>query len=414
MKRTILLVACLSVWSAQALPLGADVPSLLNYVQEHNPELAAQRFEADAASMRVQPAGSLPDPVLRTELMDITNQGTGKPPSLLPSKVGGTRYLLMQSVPWFGKLGLQSEVAEAQAAGARGQAAVTWSELAGKIKSAYAMHYYLTQSIRLTKDALDLTGNLEKIAQTRYANGLATQQEVIRVQLEKSDLQASLIEQENEQHHAHSRLNALLSRPAHAELAEPEILRPLPGSSQLTRLDETLRAHNPALKVADANIIAAEKSRDLALLNRYPGFTLGVAPTQSGNSVKSWDMMVEFNIPLQQASRRAWESEAEAKLAASNARQVSLLNQMQSELSENISALESARRTEAIIQSRLLPQAKLLFESAMSGYTTGKVDFPSLLDAQRQIIRTRQQGIKAQYEAQLRLAEIERLIGEEL
>lgn len=412
----LLLLTCFSGWAAQAaeLPLGADVQGLLSYARAHNPELAAMRYEADAASMRVQPAGALPDPVLRTELMDITNQGTSKPASLLPSQVGGTRYLLMQTVPWFGRLDLQSGIAEAQVAGARGQTAATWADLSGKIKSAYAMHYYLSDSIRLTRETLDLTSRLEKTAQTRYANGLGTQQEVIRAQIEQTDLQTMLIDLGNEQHHAHARLNGLLSRHASAELSAPLQQRPLPAPAQLNALEDKLRAHNPQLQVAEASINEAAKSRDLTYKNRYPGFTLGVAPTQSGSTVKSWDLMVEFNIPLQQESRRSQEHESEARLAASAARQASLLNQMLSELSISVSGLETARRTGEIITTRLLPQAELSFQSALAGYQNGRVDFATLLDAQRQILKARQQSIKAQYEAQLRLAEIERLIGEEL
>jgi len=412
----LLLLGCFSSFAARAteLPLGADIQGLLNYAREHNHELGAMQHEADAASLRVQPAGALPDPVLRTELMDITNQGTNKQPSLLPSQVGGTRYLLMQSVPWFGKLDLQSGIAEAQVAGARRQTAVTWADLSGKIKTAYAMDYYLSDSISLTRKTLELTKSLEKIAQTRYANGLATQQEVIRAQIEQTDLQSTLIELENEQHHVHARLNSLLSRPANAALAEPLQLRPIPASARFTSLEDKLRTHNPQLQVADASVNEARKSRDLTYKNRYPGFTLGIAPTQSGSTVKSWDMMVEFNIPLQQESRRSQEYEAEAKVAASNARQASLLNQMLSELSESVSGLEAAQRTWTLIATRLLPQAELSFQSALGGYETGKLDFATLLDAQRQILKARQQSIKAQYDAQLRLAEIERLIGEEL
>jgi cobalt-zinc-cadmium efflux system outer membrane protein len=47
----------------------------------------------------------------------------------------------------------------------------------------------------------------------------------------------------------------------------------------------------------------------------------------------------------------------------------------------------------------------------LAGYETGKVDFATLLDAQRQIRQARQNQIKAQAEAQMRLAEIERLLG---
>jgi outer membrane protein, heavy metal efflux system len=57
---------------------------------------------------------------------------------------------------------------------------------------------------------------------------------------------------------------------------------------------------------------------------------------------------------------------------------------------------------------------ELTFESALVGYQTGRVDFATLLDAQRQIRRTRLDLLKIDLEQQMRLAEIERLVGEDL
>ena len=396
--------------------LGASLPVLLDYAREHNPELAAMRYEANAARQRVQPAGSLPDPVLRTELMDITNQGTNKSPSLWPSRVGNTRYLLMQSVPWFGKRDLQREVADAQASQANEQVTASWSDLAARIKQTFAMRYYATASERLAQQTLDMLDNLEQIAQTRYANGLGMQQDVIRVQVEKTMLRSELIALQNEAHHTHARLNALLSRPVNAPLAEPTHLPAMPSAAKLDEqaLLDRLRAQNPQLRIADASIQSSEKSRDLAYSNRYPNFTLGVAPNQVGNAVRSWDLMVELNIPLQQSSRRSQEREAEAMLSASNARKQALLDQTQSDLSENLSAFESSRRTESLIATSLLPQAELTYQSALAGYETGKVDFAMLIEAQKQILKARQQQLQAQTDMQLRLADIEKLLGDSL
>lgn len=396
--------------------LGANLAGLLAYAREHNPELAASRYEADAAMQRLKPAGALPDPVLRIEMMDITNQGTNKGMSLLPSQVGSTRYWLMQSVPWFGKRGLQREVAEAQVAQADGQTVAMWVELESKIKSVYVQYYYLSGSEQLTRDMLALLAAMEQVAQTRYANGAGAQQDVIRAQVEQTDLRATLIELEMERHHVHVRLNALLSRPAQAALAQPAQLRPLPAVAQLdyALLEARLRSRNPQLQIVDAQIYGIEKNRALTYLNRYPGFTLGVMPNQAGHAVKSWDVMVEFNIPLQQESRRAQEREAEALLAAGNARKEALLNQMLAELSESAAGLENARRTETLTTTRLLPQTELTYQSALAGYENGKVDFTTLLDAQRQILKAKQQLLKTQYEAQLRLAEIEKMLGGEL
>ena len=396
-------------------PLGSNLSGLLDYAREHNPELAATRYEAVAAQERAEPAGALPDPVLRTELMDITNQGaTGA--RLLPSQVGATKYTLMQSVPWYGKRDLQREVAAAGVAQADGQVAASWTELANRIKTTYAMHYFATASERLVQQSLDLLDNLEQTVQTRYANGLGSQQDAIRVQLEKTVMRGELIALQNEHHHTFAKLNTLLSRPASAPLAEPLRSRQLPSAAQLDEqaLLERLQARNPQLQIAEAGIASAQKSRELAYANRYPDLTVGVAPTQSGNAVKTWDLMFEINIPLQQSSRRAQEREAEAMLSASAARKAALLNQMQADLSENLSALEAARQTESLIATRLLPQADLTYRSALAGYETGKLDFTMLIEAQRQILKARQQQLQVQMDMQLRLADIERLLGEEL
>lgn len=412
---TMLCALWLTPANAADEPLGNNLTGLLDYARAHNPELMATRYEAEAAQHRAEPAGALPDPVLRTELMDITKQGTTGP-NLLPSQVGGTKYTLMQSVPWFGRRDLQREVAAAQASQASGLVAASWAELASRIKQTYAMHYYATGSERLTQQTLALLDGLEQIAQTRYANGLSSQQDVIRVQVEKTMLSSELIALQNEQHHTHARINTLLSRPVNAPLAEPTQLRALPPAAKLdeTALLERLRAQNPQLRIAEANIQSSEKSRDLAYNNRYPGFTFGVAPTQSGNAVQSWDLMVELNIPLQQGTRRSQEREAEAMLAASTTRKEALINQLQSDVSENLSALEAARRTESLIAKRLLPQAELTYQSALAGYENGKVDFAMLIEAQQQILKAQQQQLQAQSDMQLRLADIEKLLGEEL
>lgn len=395
--------------------LGGDLDGLLRYAREHNPEFAAMRYEADAAAQRTQSAAALPDPVLRTELMDITRQSTSNP-SLLPAKVGSTQYTLMQSLPWFGKRDLQHGVAEAQLVQADSQAAATWAELSSKIKSGYAMYYYLSNSQRITHATLDLMASLEQVAQARYSNGLGAQQDVIRAQLEQSSLHGELLDLEKEQHHVQTRLNAAIARPAMMPLAKPVQLRPLPTAALLaySTLEEKLRAHNPQLRMADARKDEAEKNRDMIFKNRYPDITVGVAPTQTGNRISEWQLMVEMSIPLQQGARRAQERGAAAMLAASAARKEAMLNQMLADLSESSVSLETAQRTASLISTRLLPQTELTYQSALSAYETGKVDFATVLDAQRQILQAMQQQLKAQLEAQQSLAEIERLLGEDL
>lgn len=414
-----LLLALAWSWSTAAqaqepLP-GASVDSLLDYARAHNPEYAAMRLEADAASERVTPTGALPDPKLRVELRDITKFGE-QSPTLAPDRVGSTRYLLMQDVPWFGKRDLKRGIAELEAEGAKGRAMGSWADLSARIKSAYAQLYYVHRNERLTREILDLMMRLEKIAQVRYAGGLSVQQDVIRAQVEQTGMKTELIALENERRQLQARMNALLARAAGAPLAEPAQLRAVPAAEQLgfAALAERVRARNPQLFTEGARVKSAEKSRELAYKNRYPDFTFGVSPIQYENAIEEWELMVELNLPLQQDARRAQERESEAMLSAARARAEATANQVIAELSENLAGIEAARRSEMLTGSSLLPQAELTFRAALAGYENGKIDFATLLDAQRQIRQAKLSRIKAQVEAQLRLAEIERLLGEDL
>lgn len=410
-----LLLILLGCWlhPLLAAPLGSELSGLLSYAREHNPELAATRHEADAAALRVEPAAALPDPVLRTELMDITNQGTNRPASLSPAGVGSTRYLLMQSIPWLGRRDLQREVAEAKVAEANSTTTYSWINLSARIKSSYAQYSYLSATENLTRETLNLLNKIEKISLARYANGLGAQQDSVRIMLQQSELNIELLALENEKHHLTGRLNALLARPVMAELAEPAQFRDLPARLDYPVLEEKLRLRNPQLHLADARINEADKSRALTYNNRFPGFTLGIAPTQTGSQLNRWDLMVEFNIPLQQGTRRAQEHEAESLLAASASRREALWLQLQADLSESVSAFQTVQRSSQLIATSALPQAELAYRSTLSAYETGRMDFATLLEAQRQVIKTRQQQLKLQLEAQLKLAEIEQLTGEE-
>ena len=101
-------------------------------------------------------------------------------------------------------------------------------------------------------------------------------------------------------------------------------------------------------------------------------------------------------------------------LEAARAKRDAGANRLLTELAENVSAFEAAQRIERLTRSELLPQAELTFQAALAGYENGKVDFATLLDAQRQIRKAKQDVIKAQAEQQLRLAEIEKLTGGEI
>jgi len=411
--------SCLAV-ALLACGLGSagaqELPALLAIARAQSPELSAMRLEADAAAQRVQPAGALPDPVLRVELMDVNNYGSERSPSLLPWKVGETKYTLMQMLPGWGKRELRREQADAQAREAEARAAASWTELAMRVKSSYAELARAAGSAALTRELLALGARLEQAAQLRYAQGLAGQQDALRAQLEQTAMRGELLMQEAEQRQLLARLNGLLARPAATPLADPPTLPPLPvlSTADAAGLAERARLNNPLLRAEQARLAAARKGQELVDRNRYPDLNVGISPSQMGSRITTWGLMLELNLPLQQSARRSQEREAAAMAEAARARSEALTNQLLGELAGRLAALEAARQSEQLIAKQMLPQAELALQSALAGYESGKAEFAMLLEAQGQIRRSRLALLKTQVEARMALAEIERLLGEEL
>ena len=390
---------------------GATLPELLVWAERHNPELAAMQHDINAADARVQPAGALPDPTFSVEWRDIPNDSDF---TLAPSRVGSMKYTVAQTLPLGGKLESRQRVAEAEVEKARRQRLALSATLRAKLATAFIQRYQAQQNEILLKEELMFLREVEGIAQIRHANGLTPQQDALKAQIEQTTLKADLVTAATEQRQARARLNALLGRPASAPLAEPKALPPLPTSAALADLESRMLSANPELLAQSAAIAAAQHNQDLARANRYPDLTVGVSPIQVGNRLADWEIMLSVNIPLQQASRRSQEREAAEMVSAAQIRQDVIANQTLSDLQEQLAALDAARQQEALIRTSLLPQADLTFQAALASYQTGRVDFTTLLDAQRQMRRARFGQLKALLEQYLRLAEIERLVGEPL
>jgi outer membrane protein TolC len=401
---------------AQDDGLGASVQGLLTYARQQSAELGAMRQEANAAAQRVGPAGALPDPVARVEFMNLNNYGGESPVSVFPPRLGETRYTLMQSLPAPGKRDLRRDVASADVQQADARVDATWVELAARVKAGYAEYYRAAGNERLATDVLGLMSRLEQIAQVRYAGGLAPQQDAIRAQLEQTAMRGELIALDGEKRQWQARLNALLARDAAAPLADPLALRPVPEltTADAGSLAERARAGNPLLRAELARVTSAQKNRDLTQRNRYPDLLIGISPTQVGSRITTWGVMFEVNIPLRQDTRRDQEREAEAMVGAAQSRAEALSQQLLGDLAANLAGLDIAKHSEALVKTQLIPQSELGLQSALSAYESGKAEFAMVLEAQRQTRKARQEQLKFQVEAQMRLAEIERILGEDL
>jgi outer membrane protein TolC len=392
--------------------LGSSPQALIEYARHSNPGFAAARAEASAAQERVTPAGALPDPTFEVELMDATNTMSGRSASLLPGQVGETRYRITQPLPGWGKRELAVKAAEAQAIQADAMRDTSWAELAAKIEALWLRYYAADRELVLNRDGLALLKSLEELSLARYALGLLPQQAVLRMQREISAQRLALVEVEQRRKGLAAGLNGLLGRSHDAPLATPADPAPLPEHLDAGALFEAAASANPEVNAAAYGIDVARAERERTYQDRLPDFAVGVRNNRPDEGKSSWDVMFEVMIPLQQSSRRAREREAEYMLMAAEARREDAKARASGELGIAWSMYAQGRETLRLLEHTLLPQAQATRDASQAALSSGKVDFDSVIEAERQLIDIRTQRLKTELDTRLALTEIKKLTGD--
>lgn len=389
-------------------PPGATVDELLVIAHRLSPALAARALESDAAAARVDTAGALDDPLLTiTSDEDRDDHGARKNKMI---------YGVEQEIPLWGKRDLRRGIAVAEADGAQARQRLALLDLDAEIKIAFAAYYRASHALSIEDEVHALLHTVSESAQGRYAQGLGSQADAIRAEVEKSRLVLERQRLERDRRVAAARLNTLLARPPGAALADPVELRPLPKADELTpdHLLELARQNNPLVATAAAEIAAAEGDRQLVERSWYPDITLGAAAIQREDGADGFIVSAGIRVPLQWGLRRAQAREATAKLGAARTRRDGELLELEGSLEAALADLDAARQSEAVVTNELTPQVMAAYQSALTAYQLGRGDLTSVLEAAHHIQEVRLEGLTVEEQSETAIATIERIIGGEL
>jgi outer membrane protein TolC len=385
--------------SAEPAP-GATVDDLLARVRKFNPELAAAALEREAAVAKIYPAGALDDPMVNLS----RDQGFRQ-----------TLFTASQEFPLWGKRDLRRGVAEANAAASAGREGSVTTELIEQTKVVFSQYYQADQALRVTRGIHSLHRTVADSVRARYAQGLGSQSDAIRAELERTRLEPELSALERDEEAAKAKINALIGRPADAELAPPRELRKLPPAASL-KLDALMaraRTGNPMLMTARSEIEAAEGERRLVDKSWYPDVTLTLGGDTLPNMGPRVTAGVGIKVPLQWGVREAQAREATVKKGAAELRLEAANRKIESELQSALASLTRAQRTGDLLEHGLGQQSEAAYRSALASYQQGRGDLTSVLDAARRTLEVRIETLQVATEAQTAFAAIERLTGGE-
>jgi len=399
-----------------APPLAGPQPVevYLEYALSQNPDIQAARKRVEAAANRVPVAASLQDPML----------GVTAFPAAIQTAAGQQQLTMSasQQVPWFGKLSMRAGAAEAETNVARSQLAAAELEVIEQVKRAYYELYYVQRAIRITEEDQKLLIDLTRIAEAKYRTGTVSQQDVLRAQLEASNLDAELIRLRQQLQSSQAQLAQRLHVSPETPVGAVEQLpaEQIPGD--LDRLYEQAVAARPELHAQLAALSRDRQTVELARLNYFPDLTAsvtwsdiadqGLSPIANGQDAVG--IGVSVNVPLYRKRLDAAVRASEAQTTATARQYDSLRDKTVQEVKDLFVQATSQYELIKLFRDDIIPKADQTLKVSASAYETGKTDFLQLVDNWRQLLRYQIMVQRLESQLQQTLAALERVVGGEL
>jgi outer membrane protein TolC len=293
-------------------------------------------------------------------------------------------------------------------------------DLINRIAEAYYEYAYLSKSIIITKETINLLRSFENVAQAKYASGTTQNQDLLKVQLELGKMENDLMAMEDMRRPLVASLNALLNLPQDSDLPWPsEDLENIDVDntySETEKLAAELKRNNPALLAMDETV--GRETANLKLTKRayFPDLTVGVTQEympagMSGNEQEQRMVMFSINVPIWFNRINAEIEDARASLKAAENGRDNLKNEILSELAMAQYKLRNSVRQARLYKEALIPKAVQTLNATKSAYEAGGMDFLSLIEAQRELLNFQLIYYRQNADYQQRLIQMRSLIG---
>lgn len=384
-----------------------------------NPALQAAELRWNASKERILQARSLDDPTLGFTYF-------GEP---VQTRVGEKQASITasQKIPFYGKLRLKGEVAKNNAGIFEEKHRTLEREVIARTKSAFYELYWVYKSIKINEENKELLRRFAKIAEIKYTTGKATQQDVLKAQVEFSKIVNELITLEQFRETAIARINTLLNRHPEMPLGTPEEINITELTVSLDDLYQKAKKISPTLGIFKYKIERDKAAYKLAKKQYFPDFTFGlnytliddmpssVLSSPIGEGRDSYTGTLSINIPIfQKRKHDAGVREANAKLKSSEKVYRNIENMTLFGVKDFHFRVQTAERLVKLYRDSIIPQAEQSLKAAEIGYQAGQVDFLNLIDSQRVLLGFNLAYYRSVADFGVNISELERVVGVEL
>jgi outer membrane protein TolC len=380
---------------------------LIAQLLARNPTIAQMTAAARAVAARYPQVTALEDP----------RAGGFVGPASIGSRDVDFAYRVevSQPFPFPGKLALRGEGVRNEAAAATADLEDARLALTEAARSAFADYFLAARSAEVNAEGLKLLAEFRENAAARYRNNQGEQQDVFQADVTIARQKERSVALDRMQRVARARLNTLLHLPADATLPPPPEALDVPGPTPpAAELRELAARQRPDVAAIRARAAAEEAAVASAMKEYYPDFE-AMAAYDAWWQPRERDLRpmvgVRLNIPIRTERRDAAVAEAQARLAQRRAELARVIDQAGLQVQEAYEQAREAEQALKLYEESALPAARENVRLAQSSYTTGKVPFLNLIEAQRNLVELRDRQFELRAEAFRRRAALVRATG---
>lgn len=362
------------------------------------PELKSLDAKSKSLNQSAIAAGQLSDPQLRLGAMNVPVDTW----SLSQEPMTQMQIGLMQAFPRGHSLRYRSlqEKDKGHAEYEKGQTMQV--QILQNVRMSWLNLYYWLKAKKVVSDQKKVFQHLVKITESMLANNEAQQKDVIRAQLELTQLDNQLITINLQIDTA----RAQLARWVGVTLANHAYPNQLPQWKNPPSLVsfETIIKYHPRLRTDQAIIAANYAGVRFAEQQYKPGVAVGVGygfsqahdmlTNQKRSDVLS--AQVSIDLPLFTNNRQDRRLKAsEENLIASQEDQLSHYRQLNQLLKTQYATWQQQRKSVGLYRQHLIPEANQYAEATLIAYQNAQTDFPTLARAYFRELNTSLMGLKA-------------------
>lgn len=334
-----------------------------------NPDIVAAERRLQAARAVVPQARTLPDPVLSFSYEDMD--------------VRETMYGVMQEIPFPGKLRLKGEIAAREAERAEHEYTAIRLAVTARLKEAFYDLALSYQSAAIVDSTREILVQLSQAAEAGYAVGRMAQADAFRAQAEISRNLARRAVVDQEIQSVGAALGQLLNRDPGAPLGEPESFGSVKLRRSAAELVATMETAAPLVQVGHKGVERGDAAIELARREYLPDFAVGVQGIhEEPMNENGYQLMLNVSVPLYYGTKQRYAvREARALRAEASSGLQAVRRELAMRIRDEVARIERAERLIDLLRNAIIPQARLTFDSARSGYTVGRVDFLTMLNS---------------------------------